>query len=366
MKTLGTVALACTLALGGVALSGCGKKKRVSKGESGKTTTSSSSGDIDLTGAGATFPYPLYSKWMHEYNQKFPHIRISYQSIGSGGGIRQITANTVDFGASDAPMSDEELSKAPGKLLHIPMTIGAVAIVFNLDDVTELKLTPDVLSKIYLGEIKKWNDKALTDLNPDAKLPDEEITVAYRSDGSGTTAVFTDYLQAVSPDWKTKVGQGKAVKFPTGLGAKGNEGVAGQVKTTPGTIGYVELAYAIQTKMPVVALQNKAGKFVKPSLEGISAAAAGALATMPADYRVSIVNADGDTTYPIAAFTYILVYEEMKDATKGKAIANFLWWAIHDGQAMGPPLNYAKLPAEMVTKEEGTLKQLKANGQPLI
>jgi len=326
-----------------------------------------SGGDIDITGAGATFPYPLYSKWMYTYNQKHPNIKINYQSIGSGGGIRQITSNTVDFGASDAPMKDDELAAAPGKLLHVPMTIGAVAIVYNVDGLASgLKLDADTVASIFLGDIKKWNDPKIAGLNPDATLPDEEITPAYRSDGSGTTAVFTDYLAKVSPAWKEKVGQGKSVKFPAGLGAKGNEGVAGQIKTTPGTIGYVELAYAMQTGLPYVHLQNANGEFVAPSLDGISKAAAGGLADMPADYRVSITNAAGEGSYPIAAFTYILVYEEMKDATKAKALADFLWWAIHDGQELGPPLHYAKLPPELVTKIEGTLKTLKAGGNVLL
>jgi phosphate transport system substrate-binding protein len=349
-----------------LAATGCGKSegKRVTK-DNGTTTTEG--GDITLTGAGATFPYPLYSKWTRAYHDAHPNIKISYQSIGSGGGIRQITETTVDFGASDAPMSDEELAKAPGKLMHIPMTIGAVALVFNVDGVDHgLKLTSDATAKIFLGEIKKWNDPAIAATNEGMKLPNTDITVAYRSDGSGTTAVFTDYLSAVSPAWKEKVGAGKAVKFPTGLGAKGNEGVAGQVKTTPGTIGYVELAYAIQTKASYAELQNQAGKFVAPSLEGISAAAAGAVARMPEDYRISIVNAPGDDAYPIAAFTYLLVYEDMQNATKGKTLADFLWWAVHDGQAMGPDLHYAKLPAELVVRVEKTLRTLKAGGAPAL
>lgn len=351
--------------------SGCGKKDDgpVSKDNNSKSDKGdkSSGGSVDITGAGATFPYPLYSKWMHEYHKQNPKIKINYQSIGSGGGIRQITANTVDFGASDAPMKDEDLAKAPGKLVHIPMTIGAVAVIYNVDGVESgLNLDADTLAGIFLGDIKKWNDEAIAALNPDATLPDADITPAYRSDGSGTTAVFTDYLQKVSPDWKEKVGQGKSVKFPTGLGAKGNEGVAGQIKTTPGTIGYVELAYATQTKLPFAHLENVDGEFVEPSLEGISSAAAGAIATMPDDYRVSITNAAGAKSYPIAAFTYILVYEDMKDSTKAKALVEFLWWATHEGQKMGAPLHYAPLPAELVTKVEATLKTLKSGGNVLL
>jgi phosphate transport system substrate-binding protein len=321
---------------------------------------------VDLHGAGATFPYPLYSKWMSEYQKVDPAVRINYQSIGSGGGIRQITERTVDFGASDAPMKDEELAKAPGKILHIPTTLGAVAVSYNLEGVTGLKLSPDVIAGIFLGEIKKWNDKKIAKINPDTKLPATDITVAYRSDGSGTTAVFTEYLAKVSPTWKEKVGAGKSVSFPLGLGAKGNEGVAGQIKTTPGTIGYIELAYAKQTKLAYAQVQNSAGKFIEPSPEAMSAAAAGEVASLPEDMRMSIVNAHGDATYPISAFTYILVYEEQPDAVKGKALAEFLWWAIHDGQKFGAPLDYAPLPAEVVTKVEAKLKGLKAGGQNLL
>jgi phosphate transport system substrate-binding protein len=322
--------------------------------------------NIDLQGAGATFPFPLYSKWVSEYQKVDPRVRINYQSIGSGGGIRQITEKTVDFGASDAPMSDEELSKVPGKLIHIPTTLGAVVVSYNLPGVTGLKLSPDVVAGIFLGDVKTWNDPKIKKLNPDAKLPKDPISVAYRSDGSGTTAVFTQYLAAISPTWKDKVGAGKSVKFPTGLGAKGNEGVAGQLKTTPGSVGYIELAYAKQTDLPYASLQNAAGKFVEPSLDGISAAAASVMTTMPEDMRVSIVNAGGDATYPISAFTYVLVYEDQADAVKGKALAEFLWWAVHQGQALGPDLHYAKLPAEVVTKVEGKLRALRASGQSLL
>ena len=323
-------------------------------------------GAIDLQGAGATFPYPLYSKWVAEYQKANANVRINYQSIGSGGGIRQITERTVDFGASDAPLTDEEQAKAPGKLIHIPTTLGAVVVSYNLPGVTELKLSPEAIAGIFLGDIKSWDDAKLKKLNPDAKLPKQPISVAYRSDGSGTTAVFTQYLSSVSPTWKGKVGAGKSVKFPTGLGAKGNEGVAGQLKTTPGSVGYIELAYAKQTKQPYATVQNKAGKFVDASLESISAAAASVADSMPDDMRVSIVDAPGEQAYPIAAFTYILVYEDQKDATKGKAMAEFLWWAIHDGQQFGPDLHYAKLPPQVVTKIEGKLHALTAAGHPLL
>jgi phosphate transport system substrate-binding protein len=320
-------------------------------------------GNIDLHGAGATFPYPLYSKWVDEYQKSNPNVRINYQSIGSGGGIRQITERTVDFGASDAPMNEEEMGKAPGKLVHVPMTLGAVVVSYNMPSVPTLTLSADVIAGIFLGDVKTWNDKKIAKLNPGVTLPKDPIGVAYRSDGSGTTAVFTDYLAKVGPAWKEKVGAGKSVKFPTGMGAKGNEGVAGQIKTTPGTIGYIELAYAKQTGLSVASLQNSAGKVVEASLDSISAAAAGVAATMPDDLRVSITNAPGEAAYPISAFTYILVYEEAQDAVKGKALAQFLWWAVHEGQALGAPLHYAPLPPQVVTKVEAKLKALKAGGQ---
>jgi phosphate transport system substrate-binding protein len=320
---------------------------------------------IDLQGAGATFPYPLYSKWVAEYQKTDPRVHINYQSIGSGGGVRQITEKTVDFGASDAPMNAEELQKTPG-ILHIPTTLGAVVIGYNLPGVTGLKLSPAVVAGIFLGEIKTWNDKKIASLNADLKLPKDAISIAYRSDGSGTTAVFTDYLAKVSPTWKEKVGAGKSVKFPAGLGAKGNEGVAGQLKTTPGSIGYVELAYAKQTGISYAALENHAGKFVEPSVQAVSAAAASVAASMPDDLRVSIVDAPGEAAYPISAFTYILLYADQADAKKGKVLAQFLWWAIHEGQALGPALNYSALPAEVVAKVEAKLRSLRNAGQPLL
>jgi phosphate transport system substrate-binding protein len=354
------------LALAGA---GCGKNDK-DKGPVGKPSGDEGGGGgggaNELTGAGATFPYPLYSKWMHSYNQK-TGVKINYQSIGSGGGIKQITAQTVDFGASDAPMKDDELAAAPGKIVHIPTTLGAVVVAYNVDGLSEpLKLTPDTVAGIFLGDIKKWNDARLAADNPGTKLPDKDITPVYRSDGSGTTAVFTDYLAKISPAWKDKVGAGKSVKFPAGLGAKGNEGVAGQIKTSPGAVGYIELAYAKQTNQPYAHIKNAAGQFVDATEDAITAAAAASANDIPADYRVSVTNASGAASYPIAAFTYLLVYEDAKDAAKGKTLAEFLWWAIHDGQEMGPPLHYAKLPPELVTKIEATLKGLKAGGRPAL
>jgi len=315
-----------------------------------------------INGAGATFPAPLYSKWFSDYNKKFPDIQINYQAIGSGGGIKQITEKTVDFGASDAPMSDEELAKAPG-MLHIPTVMGAVVIIYNEPSLQNLKLSPEALAGIFLGKITSWNDPAIAKDNPGA-LPATAITVAHRSDGSGTTAVFTDYLSKVSPEWKAQVGQGKSPNWPAGLGAKGNDGVTGLVKSARGTIGYVELAYANQNKLTIAALKNREGEFVKPSIESTSAAAAGV--EIPADYRVSITNAPGKGAWPIAAFTYVLVRQEQSDAAKGKALAEFLWWAAHDGQSLAAPLDYAPLPKPLVAKVEKTLRSLTLQGKPAL
>ncbi len=311
-----------------------------------------------INGAGATFPFPLYSKWFNEYNKLHGDLQFNYQSIGSGGGVKQITERTVDFGASDAPMSEQELAKAPG-ILHIPTVLGADAIVGNgIPD--GLKLTPEVLADIFLGKITKWSDGRIAQLNPGVKLPDLPIAVVHRSDGSGTTAVFTDYLAKVSPEWKAKVGAGKSVKWPAGLGGKGNEGVTGLVKATPGAIAYVELAYARQNKLPTMALKNADGEFVKPTVESTSEAAAGV--ELPPDYRVSITNARGKGAYPIAAFTYLLVYKDQPDAAKGKAVQQFLWWAIHDGQKLAAPLDYAPLPKAVVARLETTIKAMTVRG----
>jgi phosphate transport system substrate-binding protein len=323
--------------------------------------------EVVLSGSGASFPNPLYSKWVSAYEAQNKGTKINYQAVGSGAGIKAITDKTVDFGASDAPMNDEQISKAGGHIVHIPTTLGAVAVTYNVPGAPGgLKMSPEVLAAIFLGQVKSWSDPKITALNPDAKLPDTAIGVASRSDGSGTTAVFTDYLAKVSADFKSTVGSGTAVKWPVGTGAKGNDGVTNQVKQTPGAIGYVELAYAKQTKLPVMQIKNKAGKFIEPSLDAITAAASGAAAKMPDDLRLSIVDADGDAAYPISAFTYILVYEDSTDAAKAGALANFLWWGIHDGQKLGADLHYAPLPAEVVTKTEAKLKTLKAGGKTLL
>ncbi|HSD64207.1 MAG TPA: phosphate ABC transporter substrate-binding protein PstS [Ignavibacteriaceae bacterium] len=305
-----------------------------------------------LNGAGATFPYVIYSKWFDVYHQK-TGIEFNYQSIGSGGGIKQVIEGTVDFGASDAPLTDEQIQQVKKKqgteILHIPTVMGAVVITYNLPSVGEgLKLTPEVLADIYLGKITKWNDSRITSFNQGKKLPDEAIFVTHRSDGSGTTNIFTGYLSKVSDSWKKKVGQGTSVNWPAGLGGKGNEGVAGLVKQTEGSIGYVELAYAKQNNLPYSSLKNKAGNFVMPTFDAVSAAAAGYLKNMPDDLRVEITDADGKDSWPISGFTWLLIYKDMKDKQKAKAIVNFLKWAVTDGEKYAKDLYYAPLPQEVV------------------
>lgn len=318
-----------------------------------------------INGAGATFPYPLYSKWIAEYAKVKPEVRLDYQSLGSGAGVRQLTAGTVHFGASDVPMTDAELSQAPREVLHIPSALGAVVVVDNLPQVpAPLKLSPTVLADIFLGQLTRWNDVRLAELNPGLSLPDREIVVVYRSDGSGTTGVFTEYLSRISPQWASQVGAGKAVGFPVGIGAKGNEGVTGQVKSLPYTLGYVELAYAHQSSLPAALLLNRAGNFVAATLPSITAAAAAV--PLPADLRVSIVDAPGENAYPLASFTYLLVYREQGDGPRGRALAEFLWWAIHQGQEFNEPLLYARLPAGVVSAAEGKLLTMSYQGQPLL
>ena len=317
------------------------------------SSTSSSSGSVDLTGAGATFPYPLYSKWFDEY-AKLTGVKMNYQSIGSGGGIRQLSEGTVDFGASDSPMSDAELAKAKfGPILHIPTVLGAVVITYNIASLSApLDLTPQVIADIFGGKITKWNDARIASLNPTASLPSSDILVVHRSDGSGTTYIFTDYLSTAVPSWKGTIGNGKEVNWPVGLGAKGNEGVAGQVKQTPGAIGYVELAYAKQNKLPIAAVKNKAGKFVIASVPAVTAAAAGVANTLPAntDFRVSVVDAPGPDAYPISSFTWILAYQHQRDSVKGKKLVDFLNWALTYGEPEAPSLDYGPLPSEMTPK----------------
>lgn len=319
-----------------------------------------SSAETNLNGAGATFPNPIYQKWFTEYHNAHKDVQINYQSIGSGGGIQQLTSGTVDFGASDGPMTDEQLSKVSGKVFHIPTVLGAVVPTYNVTGVTgELKFTGDVLADIFLGNIKKWNDPRLAKANPGVKFPDEEIVVVHRSDGSGTTYIWADYLSKVSPEWKSKVGKGTSVNWPAGLGGKGNEGVSGMVKQTEGGIGYVELIYAVSNKMPYGSVQNAAGKFIKASLESVTAAAA-SVKDMPDDFRVSITNAPGKDAYPISSFTWLLVPAEWADASKEKAFVDFLTWMVDQGQTMTSALEYAPLPKNVATKVKARIKEVKA------
>jgi phosphate transport system substrate-binding protein len=313
----------------------------------------------NLNGAGATFPYPIYSKWFSEYHKANSNVQINYQSIGSGGGIRQLTAGTVDFGASDGPMSDQQLADAGRKIYHLPTVLGSVVPAYNVPGVKgELKFDGKVLGDIFLGKITTWNDAAITKLNPGVTLPNTPIVVAHRSDGSGTTFIFTDYLSKVNPDWAGGPGKGTSVKWPVGIGAKGNEGVAGLIRQMEGAIGYVELIYALQNNIPYGVVKNSAGNYVKASLESTTAAAA-SVKSMPADFRVSITNAPGKDAYPISSFTWLLVPAQWKDANKGKIMVDFLNWMIDQGQGMVTSLNYAPLPKEVAEKVRTTIKSIK-------
>jgi phosphate transport system substrate-binding protein len=316
--------------LGTALLAGCGQK---------------GSEQLLINGAGATFPYPIYSKWSFEYRKVDPTVSINYQSIGSGGGQKSILDGTVDFGASDGPMSDENLAKAPGKILHIPTVAGADVVTYNLPGNPMLQLDGPTIADIFLGKISKWNDAKIAAQNPGAKLPASDIAVVHRSDGSGTTFIFVDYLSSISKEWETAVGRGTAVKWPTGQGAKGNEGVMEQVKQMPGAIGYVELVYAIQQKLPYASVKNLAGNYIVPSIESVTAAMA--TAKIPEDFRFSMVNPPGEKAYPIAGTTWLLVYQKQANAEKGKKLVEFLKWAETEGQAMAAPLNYSRLPEEL-------------------
>jgi phosphate transport system substrate-binding protein len=319
----------------------------------------SASAETNLNGAGATFPNPIYQKWFSEYHNEHKDVQINYQSIGSGGGIAQLTSGTVDFGASDGPMTDEQLSKVSGKVLHIPTVLGGVVPTYNVNGVSaELKFTGDVMADIYLGNIKKWNDPRLAKANPGVKFPDEDIIVVHRSEGSGTTYIFTDYLSKVSPAWKDKVGKGTSVNWPAGLGGKGNEGVSGMVKQTEGSLGYVELIYAISNQMAYGSVQNAAGSFVKASLDSVTAAAA-SVKDMPDDFRVSITNAPGKDAYPISSFTWLLVPAEWADANKEKAFVDFLTFMVDKGQTMTAALQYAPLPKNVAAKVKARIKEIK-------
>ncbi len=313
-----------------------------------------------INGAGATFPFPIYSKWFSEYNKLHPDIQINYQSLGSGAGIRQLSAQTVFFGASDGPMTDEQLKTAPGRILHFPTVLGAVVPVYNITGVaSELKFTGALLADIYLGKVTKWNDPAIRKLNPGVSLPADDIAVVHRSDGSGTTYIFCDYLAKLSSQWKTRVGVATSVNWPVGLGGKGNEGVAGLVKQTPGAIGYVELIYALQNRMSYGSVQNASGSFVRATPDGVTAAAAAAASGMPADFRVSITNAPGAAAYPISSFTWLLLYEDPKDRQSAKTMVDFMRWALTDGQKYCKDLGYAPLPEAVVKLELEALKRVK-------
>ena len=321
---------------------------------------------VQLNGAGATFPNPLYQKWFSEYNKANPNARFDYQSKGSGFGIQQIKAKTVDFAGSDAPMKDEDLKAASGPILHIPTVLGGVAVTYNAPDITgDLKLTPDALAGIYLGKIKKWNDPAIASANAGMTLPAKDITVVHRSDGSGTSFIFTDYLSKANPEWKEKVGANASVSWPAGNGANGSEGVIGMVKQTPYSIGYADVIYAVQQNLPVASIKNAAGDFVKPTLDSVTAAAAGSASSMPDDLRVSITNSPGGGAYPISSYTYLLVYQDQPDQAKGKALVKFLWWAIHDGEGFAKEKVYSPLPSEVVTKAEQKIKAITFQGKPL-
>jgi phosphate transport system substrate-binding protein len=335
-RTLFVVALS-------VALAACAPQEN-------SNTTTASTGALTINGAGATFPNPIYSKWFDEYQKSHPDVRINYQPIGSGGGIKQLTAQTVFFGASDGPMSDEQLKSAPAPILHFPTVLGGVVPVYNVPGVTQpLRFSGPVLATIYLGRITKWNHPAIAQLNPGVALPDTDIAVVHRSDGSGTTYIFCDFLSKVSPDYKKKVGVATSVSWPVGVGAKGNEGVSGLVQQTPGAIGYVELIYALQNKIPYGPVQNKSGQYVTASLESVTAAAAGV--TMPDDFRVSITDPAATDAYPIASFTWMLLYQHPADKARSKAMVDFLKWALADGQKFAPGLGYAPLPQPVVAKE---------------
>jgi phosphate transport system substrate-binding protein len=319
-------------------------------------------GQTTLNGAGATFPNPMYSKWFSDYHKLHPDIQINYQSIGSGGGIRQVTEGTVDFGASDMPMTDGQLTEAQTKLktkiLNIPTVLGAAVPAYNIPGVKgEVKFTPEALAGIFLGRITKWNDKAITSANPGVNFPDRDIVVVYRTEGSGTTFIWTDYLSKVSPDWKSQVGSNASVKWPVGMGGKGSEGVAGSIRQLQGSIGYVELIYAVQNNIAYGSVKNSAGNFVKASLESVTAAAASA-AKMPADFRVSITDAPGKDAYPISSFTWLLIPEQSKDAAKGKILADFLNWMVSDGQKMTTALSYSPLPDNVTQKVKEAIKQV--------
>ncbi|MGH7861740.1 MAG: phosphate ABC transporter substrate-binding protein PstS [Candidatus Dormibacteraceae bacterium] len=329
--------------------------------------TAANAPTVLLNGAGSTFDYPLFSKAFSEYTNAHPNVKVNYQSVGSGAGIQQLTKGTVDFGASDAPMTDQQMRDAGGDVIHLPITLGAVSVAYNLPGIPEgVQMDGSTLADIYLGTITSWNDAALVKLNPSAKLPNLPIAVVHRSDGSGTTDIFTTYLTTVSSTWKQKIGNGTAVNWPVGIGGKGSEGVSGQVKQTPGGIGYFELAYAKQNSLTSAAINNGAGKYLLPSSDGASACAAGAAANLPADLRVRIAGCAGDAAYPISGFSWVLLHQKQTDPAKGEALANLMWWMIHDGQNYSTNLFYAPLPAPVVKLDEEKLRSVSYQGKPLL
>lgn len=339
-----------------ILLVACGRSEQ----QAGTSATKAPAADSHvINGAGATFPYPIYSKWFDEYGKAHPDVRINYQSIGSGGGIKQLSAKTVFFGASDMPLTDEQLKGAPGTILHFPAVLGGVVPVYNVEGLSQpLRFTGALIADIYLGRITKWNDAAIAKVNPGVKLPATDIAVVHRSDGSGTTFIFCDFLSKVSPEYKKTVGASTSVQWPVGVGGKGNEGVAGLVKQTPGAIGYVELIYALQNNIPFGAVQNKSGNFVTASLDSVTAAAAAAAANMPDDFRVSITNADGKDAYPLSSFTWMLFYQNPDDKRTAAKMVNFMKWALADGQKFAAGLNYAPLPQPVIDKEVATLGKI--------
>lgn len=364
LNKLALLSLSFMIAGGMMLTTGCGGGGNASKTD---TTANKGGDDNTILGAGATFPYPLYSKMFSEYN-KVGGLKVNYQSIGSGGGIQQLTSKTVDFGASDAPLNGKQDSALPAPAIHIPMTAGAVVLSYNLPDVKDtLMLTPDIIAKIFLGEIKKWNDPKIAAVNKGVKLPATDIVVNHRSDGSGTTNIFTTYLTKVSKDWEAKVGKGSSVNWPVGLGGKGNEGVAGGVKQTPGGIGYIELAYAIQNNMAYAKVQNKSGNFITPSIASVSEAAN---ITIPADAKVSLTNTDAANGYPISGLTWILVYKEQKydnhSLDKATKMMKMLQWMVHDGQQYCAPLNYAPLSQNAAAVADAQLKSVTYDGKPIL
>jgi phosphate transport system substrate-binding protein len=362
MEFRSLVAAGIMLAVGAFACKG-GPAETVHQGQS----EPASGRMVTLAGAGATFQYPLMTKWAAEYHRTNTRVRVNYQSIGSGGGIRQLIAGTVNFGSTDGPMTDEQLAEAKTPVLHVPVTLGAVAVVTNLPGVTEsLRLPGDLVAAIFLGSVTRWDDPALVAANPGIPLPATPITVVRRSDGSGTTYIFLDFLAKVSPAWRESVGVATSVNWPVGLGAKGNEGVAGQVKQTPGSIGYVELTYALQNSLPTALVRNPEGEFVAPSVESVTAAAAGASSDMPDDLRVSITNAHGTGAYPISGFSWVVLRQSHADCKVAVPMVRFLSWAVHDGQAFAAPLHYSPLPEAVVARCDAKLASVTCEGRPVL